>query len=161
GAYTKTFTVNGSYPTEANGKPLQWYESVRTIQADGDLTVGMLDTSGINLQNLDVPVSLRDGVATLKYSGKSKSKQFAKPASINNGSLDLSGIALDVGQETMRLNIPKNHKLVQHMTINPLLGDALGKYINPVFANSKRAQGLLDITIDDCEKLALGEKMKS
>ena len=161
GAFTKTFTVNGSYPTEANGKPLQWYESVRTIQADGDLTVGMVDTSGINIQNLDVPITLQKGIVTLKRDTKSKARQFAKPATINSGTLDLSAIALDIGQETMRLNIPKNHKLVQRMTINPLLGDTLGKYVNPVFANAKRAQGLFEVTIDDCQNLALGEKMKS
>ena len=42
-----------------------------------------------------------------------------------------------------RLNTPKNHQLIENATINPLLGKTLGKFINPVFANSTRAEGLL------------------
>ena len=53
----------------------------------------------------------------------------------------------------------KGRRLIQNVSINSVLGDTLGKFINPVFANSKQAKGLLDVTVTKCDNLALGDKM--
>lgn len=133
GAYTETFTVTGSYPD----KPFN--QAIRSVLADGKLDVDLINAAGIDLQKLTLLVSLKDGVASLKQ---------PTAAVCNTGKLNLDGFLLDLTADEPRLTGPKKQRLMQDVTINPLLGDTLGKYINPVFANSKRASGLLDVTVD-------------
>ena len=62
---------------------------------------------------------------------------------------------MDVTQPIARVAlVDKDKKLVQKASINTLLGDTLGKYVNPVFTNSERAKGLLDVTANYVENLA-------
>ncbi|MEO6437046.1 MAG: hypothetical protein ABIP55_14985, partial [Tepidisphaeraceae bacterium] len=150
-----TFNIAGSYP--ANDK---WQESIKPLTVNGALAVGLLDTSGVNLQNLELPVSLANGQLVTLYMNKPKAERAAKPAQLNGGTLDLNSILVDLTGDEMRISIGKNQKLVTNASFNPLLGDSLGKFINPVFANTTRAQGLIDLTVVSCDKLALGEGMK-
>jgi hypothetical protein len=92
---------------------------------------------------------------------KPREERAAKPAQLNGGTLDLNSLLVDLTGEIPRLSIGKNQKLVANASFNPLLGDSLGKFINPIFANATRAQGLIDLTVVSCDKLALGEAMKS
>ncbi len=156
GRYQKTFNVYGKYPARST-----WQESVRYLGADGSFAVQLLDTSGLNVQNLDVPVTLDKGVLTTVYGGKSGQTGAAKPASCNGGTFDLSNISVVLTTPEPRVSISKNHKLLDKVTINPLLGDSVGKYINPVFTNTQRAKGLLAVTIDSCDSVALGEALKT
>jgi hypothetical protein len=70
-------------------------------------------------------------------------------------------LTVDLTGDQPRLWSPKNQLLVNNASINELLGETLGKYVNPVFANNKRAKGLLDVTIQECRGLALGQDMKT
>ncbi len=163
GQYTKQFVAAGSYPRvdRATGRELEWYESIRTIDAHGSLSVQLFDTSGLKVENLEIPINLDKGQLAIVYAGKSKAERLPKPATCNGGTLDIGGAVVDLSQETLRLSIGKNQRLLRGVSINPLLGDSLGKYVNPIFTNSQRAKGLLDLTVNYCEGLALGEKLKS
>jgi hypothetical protein len=157
GKFDRTFAVSGSYPANppAGTKPIKY------LKADGSLAVALLDTSGINVQNLELPISLENGQVVTVYANKPKTERTAKPAQFNGGTLDLNSILVDLNGPEPRVSIGKNQQLVKGASINSLLGDTLGKYINPVFTNSKRAKGLLDVTVDSCERVALGDALKS
>jgi hypothetical protein len=108
-----------------------------------------------------VPFVLTKGQVQLIYAGKSGAERLPKPASVNGGTLDLAGIVVDLTQPDPRLSVGKNQRLLRQVSINPALGNTLGKYINPVFPNSKQAKGLLDVTVQYAERVALGEALKS
>jgi hypothetical protein len=153
GKYEKLFTLAGSYPA---GKPSN--EAIRTLTMNGALAIDLFDAMGIKLEKLDLPVALAAGVLrTTSVDGK----QPVAPASLNGGKLDLSGVAVDLNGPEPRLTTPKDWKLLAGATIDPLLGNTIGKYINPVFVNSERAKGLLDVTVAYCEGVALGDAMKT
>jgi hypothetical protein len=153
GKYEKVFTLAGGYPA---GK--SWNESIRTLTMNGGLAIDLFDAMGIKLEKLDLPVALAGGVLrTTSVDGK----QPVAPASLNGGKLDLSGAAVNFNGPEPRLTTPKDWKLLAGATINPMLGNTMGKYINPVFVNSERAKGLLDVTVTYCEGVALGDAMKT
>jgi hypothetical protein len=157
GTFQRTINVSGSYPaSDASGRALPWYESLKSLVASGDIPIQSLDTGdGIAIEDFEAPFSLKDGQVALIYAGKSGKDRLPKPFKINGGTGDISGITVNLAQATPRLSIGKNQKLAQGVTINPLLGETLGKFVNPVFANSTRAKGLLDVTVEYCQDVAL------
>jgi hypothetical protein len=152
GKYTEEFPIAGSYPA---GKP--WNQAVRTLRANGAIAADLIDAMGVKCEKLVVPISLADGILRTQ----SPDKQPPPSAAVNGGKMDLGGVAVDLNGADPRLTTPKEWKFLSNVSINPALGDTAGKYINPVFVNSKRAQGLLDVTVAYCEGVALGDAMKT
>jgi hypothetical protein len=155
GKFTKQFRVDGPY---YGG---EMHQALRDLQVGGEVSVARLDWSGIEVADFNFPVNLRRGVMKTEYAGKGGNERFPQPAKFNGGSLSIGNITIDVTRPEPRITTPKNFKLVHNASINPLLGDKLGKYVNPVFTNSKQAKGLLDVTVKYMENVALGEKLKS
>jgi hypothetical protein len=61
-----------------------------------------------------------------------------------------------MGQPSPVLGIAKNHKLLQGVRINPVLAGSLGEG-NLLFKDATKANGLLDVTIVQCDKVPLGD----
>ena len=156
GKFEKVFAVAGSYPA---GKLFN--EAIRFLKLNGSLEVGRFNAMGIDLAKLDLPLSLEGGKLRFVFADRPENQQMPSPASLNGGQLNLGGAVLDLNGKELRLTTPKDWKLITRATINPLLGDNLGKYINPVFANSQRAAGLLDVTFAYCEAVAFGDALKT
>ncbi len=156
GQFQRVFNVAGSYPAN-----VPFNQAIQNVTMDGGLAIGLLDTQGIAVSDLELPLSLQAGKLTTLYANRPKAERAAKPAKFNEGTLDLSSILIDLTQDTMRASIGKNQPLVRNASINALLSDTLGKYVNPVFANSKRAKGLLNVTVNECQGVALGDAMKT
>ncbi len=133
----------------------------KVADGDGLVTVDSVSTNGLDIKNLLIPVTLKGGVLRTVYKDKPEGQNKAAPASCNGGSIDLGNISCDLNGDNPRISMAKNQRIIMGVSINPLLGDSLGKYINPVFANSKQAAGKLDITVASCQNLALGAKLKS
>ncbi|HEX3355709.1 MAG TPA: hypothetical protein VHS31_01915 [Tepidisphaeraceae bacterium] len=133
----------------------------KVADGDGLIEVASVSTNGMDIKNLLIPVILKGGVLRTVYKDKPEGQNKAPPASCNGGSIDLGNITCDLNGDNPRISMAKNQRIILGVSINPLLGDSLGKYINPVFANSKQAAGKLDITVASCQNLALGEKLKS
>ncbi len=150
GQFKRTWTLAGSYPANVPSN-----EAIKNLTADGALAVQLLDTSGITINDLEIPLSLSQGKLVTLYANKPKAERAAKPAKFNGGTLDVNSLLVDLTTDVPRLTVGKNQKLVAGASINTLLGDTLGKYVNPVFTNSKRAKGLLDVTVEQCTGLAL------
>jgi hypothetical protein len=155
GKYTKKFEITGPY---FDG---DLHQALRQLQVVGGFTIDKLVYPGIEVQNQDIPIYLRKGVAQIVYAGKPAAERMPKPALFNGGTISLGGISVDLTQPDPRVSIPEKYKLISRATINPLLSGKLGKFVNPVFANSDRAQGLLDVTVMYCENVAIGEALKT
>ena len=140
GAFEKKFTVTGSYPAAKT-----MGESIKPLKADGSIELTQFTGGGIDLHQLLLNIVLNKGVITLSQ----------QPARINDGTLSLDKVQVDLTQTDLRLFTPKNLQLVSKASINPALGDTLGKYINPAFANAKQAKGLLSVTVNECKSVAL------
>jgi hypothetical protein len=152
-AGSATLTINAA--RDPSGAP----GSIAGISADGLLTIPSATVSGMEIGNLLVPVTMQKGVVRTVYKDKPEGKNKADPATCNGGTLDFGNITCDLSKDVPRLNIVKGQRIIRNVSINPVLGDALGKYVNPVFANSKQAKGLLAVSITDCDNFAIGEKM--
>ena len=156
GKFEKVFTLAGSYPA---GKLFS--EAVTSLKLNGAIAIGRFNGMGVDLAQLEIPLSLDGGMLRLIYADRPEGQQLPAAAYLNGGQLNLGGVTVNLKGKESRLTTPKDWKLITHATINPLLGDNLGKYINPVFTNSARARGLLDVSIAYCEGVALGAAMKT
>jgi hypothetical protein len=118
---------------------------------------------GLTIESLDVPVYLKAGKLQTVFGdalgGKTDDTKPPKPAACNGGELDLGNLVLDLSADVPRVTVPKNKQIVKNISINPALGDSIGKFINPVFANSTRASGYLTVLVEYCDGVALGEKL--
>ena len=163
GQQKRTFNIRGSYPAKVAGseRELAFHESIANVSADGALMIALLDTNGAHIENFELPITMDKGVVTTVYGNRPRGQRTAKPAVFNSGILDLNSILVDLTQETPRLTIAKGQVIVKDARINALLSQALGQYFNAFFATANDADGTLDITIDHCDEVPLGELLKT
>ncbi|MCS7033866.1 MAG: hypothetical protein NZ561_07705 [Phycisphaerae bacterium] len=155
GAYTEKFTIGGSFPDRP------FAEAIRSVSAQGQLRADLVDVAGLTIERLVIPVSLREGKASIAWLDRPREHRLPPPAMCNGGTLNLGGLVVDLSGDEPRLSAPRRHRLLQNVSINPVLGDTIGKYVNPIFANAQRSRGLLDVTLERCEGVALGQKWAS
>ena len=153
GQFSRPALIAGSYPAG-----LPFTEAVKTLKVDCGLAVASLEHGGLSVQNLDVPVTVRDGKAVTTDSAGNT----AGPATANGGQLDLGHVTVDLTTEVPRVSTPANKVLLTHATINPLFSDTFLNAVinNPVFVGTKDATGLLDVTIVRCDRLPAGMLVK-
>jgi hypothetical protein len=153
------FTVSGYFPMAKT-----MAESIHHLNAGGGFALEELDLpQGLTITKQDLPFTMTGGVVHTAVSahpqtlGTDTTQPFvANTAICNQGAVDLSEIALDMGQPSPVLSIAKNHKLLQGVHVNPVLADSLGA-ANVLFKDATTANGLLDVTIVECDKVPLGD----
>lgn len=133
----------GSYPLN---QPFR--DAVRTLKTSGYLSVEKFDGFGATAQNVTVGLNLQNAKLTLSHpNGLPK---------VNGGDLNIAGATIDLGQLHPRLSMPANLPLATNISINPVLADSIiGRFVNPIFANTDRAEGLLSVTVVSCTNQAL------
>ncbi|HVT90049.1 MAG TPA: hypothetical protein VHD56_14445, partial [Tepidisphaeraceae bacterium] len=142
GKYTKTFTLSGAFPAAPT-----LAQSIKSLNADGSLTIDLLDTMGLRIERFSPQVKMTRGVVTLSGS----------PAVANSGSMSFDGIVVDMTQVEPTLSIPKNKKLLQGVKLDTALASTLGKMGAIVFTNASTADGALSFTAVNCDRLPLGQ----
>ena len=122
------------------------------LRGSARLTVPALSASGVDVANLDLPIAIRNGVATTQKHG---------PATLNGGELTLSGLRLDLTTPAPRLSLAGKDRLraVVGARLNPILSDQIGKFVGPQFANATKAAGLIDLTVLSADGVALGDPL--
>lgn len=156
GKFQRKFTLGGSFPAEKDGRPLEFYESIRSLTASGSLALEKLDWKGSTVQNFDYPLFLKDGNLMIARADRPADYNLP-PADFNGGKLDLGGITLELGRQNPRLTIPPGKKLLAGVAMNPIMSDTLFGKLAPLFTNPKEASGLLDLTVVQCDRLPLSE----
>ena len=84
----------------------------------------------------------------------------AVPLDVNGGAVQLAGAVFDAAGEQTTLVLPppgKHKQLVNNVSINPVLSEALGKYVNPAFVHAAEASGLLDVNVAAASPLNLSD----
>lgn len=157
GKYEKTFVVSGRYPTaKADGTLIPFNDAIRDVVVSGDLQIDKMTLvdKGLDLADFSLPISLKNGIATIAFAdGKSP-----KPFTINAGKGDFGGLAVNLaGAEPVMIDV-QNKKLVDGATLNPVLSNALGKFFNPIFPNATKANAQLVLTLTTRD-LHLGESL--
>jgi hypothetical protein len=155
GRHQAVFRATGSYPASADGRTLESWESIRSLAVTGELLADAVSAAGVDVRQIAVPVSLQRGVLSFP----TRADGSLRSAVVNDGELNLGGVALDLSQgpEPILVKLDK-HPLVRNASLNPVLSNSLGKYFNPVFPNATNARGLLDVTVS-AGNLRLGESL--
>lgn len=154
GKYQKQFVVSGAYPS---GKPFN--EAVQSLLAYGSLQFDQFTkkNTGIELKSADVPVDLKDGIARVQYHGKPEGQNLPPPMECNGGHINLGGTAIDLKTEHTLVTTTKDLPLLQNVSLNPALASwGLGDYLNnPLFVGASQATGQLNLTVRNCDQLAV------
>ena len=103
-----------------------------------------------------IPITLKDGRATVAFADRPAGSNLPEPAPCNGGFIRLGGASVDFTGDLMRLDIPGGTKLLDNVALNPYFSDTLGDYINnPAFVSPSTASGTVTVTIEQCEKFPL------
>lgn len=78
----------------------------------------------------------------------------AEPLEANEGALALAGTNVDL--DSMILSLPDG-EILSGVSLNPVLTEALGQFLNPVFVGPEEATGLLDIKLVNAGNLNLND----
>jgi hypothetical protein len=162
GQHQSQFVLGGSYPAEDHlHRPLTFGTSVKNVKLDGDLAVGTLTMPvlGVDLRNFTVPVTLRDGIATLAYP-EGAPQTMPAPAGFNDGTIDLGGMSVDLTGAQPRFTSPKNKQVISSAKLNPVLTQVCGKLVGSLFATAQESRGYLDVSIDHADGVALGDQLQ-
>jgi hypothetical protein len=156
GHQQRTFTISGSYPAD---KPFN--EAVAMINVGGYFTVDSLSTQGITVQNLDFPLSLSGGILRTVYPDQPDGQNAPKPASCNDGTLDIGVLTVDLRSDPMLLSMDADpnqpHYILRDVSLNAAMAKSfLGKILNnPAFSNANESRGLLSLWVLKLQKVPL------
>ncbi|CAN5405696.1 hypothetical protein BH10PLA1_BH10PLA1_00070 [soil metagenome] len=137
---------------------MEMAQAIKLLTADGSVTIANADwpSMGITASNLEVPIYLKDGIVRFVYAGKPEGQNAPSPMTVNTGTVNISGLSVDLTEADPRLNAPKDYLFAQNIAINNVLAARCGKYI-PLFSNASSASGLLSATLVECNRLPLSQ----
>lgn len=164
GQHQSHIVLGGAYPAEDHlHRPLPFGKSIKAVVLSGDLAVGTLTLpkSGADIENLAVPLSMKNGIATLVYADKPDGQNMPTPGAFNTGTIDLGGFAVDLTGPEPRFTSPKNKAVIGSAALNPVLAQTCGKLVGSLFATANDARGYLDVNIDHADGVALGDALKT
>jgi hypothetical protein len=152
----RVFSVDGYYPLAKT-----MAESIRHLNADGGLALDELDLpQGLSVSKLDLPFKMTAGVVETAPSASPQTVPnttqplVAQTAICNGGAVDCSAITLDLTHPSPLVTIAPNHKLLQSIRLNPVLAGTLGNG-NLLFKDATQANGLMDVTVVQCDQVPL------
>lgn len=157
GQAQRTFALGGSYPAVGpGGQPLPFNQAIKFLTAHFQGGFDVVEVQGLTIQKLELPLTLRDGQLTVSYHDRPSDQNLPAVAACNGGKLNVGGATVDLSGDTPRLNLPKGHKLLEGVTLNPVFSDRFGEYINnPLFIGATEATGVVDLTVVECNRLPL------
>ena len=158
GKYQKQFVVTGAYPAG-----LEFYQAVRSLSLSGDVQLDHFAANGATLDQLDLPVAMTNGIARIAYADKPAGQNAPPPATLNSGTMSLSGFVLNLTQDHPRLTTPPNVKFLDRVQLNPVFtSNYLGSWLNnPAFVGTDQATGILNAAIVKCDGLALDSALST
>ena len=154
GKFTKHFTVTGSFPAAG-----ELNDRIRNLSASGGLELAVFQGQGIDLQKLNVPIFMKSGKVFIANSDKPG--DYAPPASMNGGTLSLSGVTVDLGDPHRVVSMNPNSQLMQNVGLNTALSHLLGKdFGNFLFADAGASTGIMNVTVEKCDQVPTDDTLK-
>lgn len=155
GQFTKRISVAGSYPANVPANV-----ALRSVRVQAGLSIASFTDKGLDIRNFDLPIYGENGKFLVALSDKPG--DYPQPASCNGGQINLGGAMLDMSGDHPRLSMNPATALMKNISINPALASAMGSPVgNFLFAGASSAGGILDVTINKCDRLPLDNLMNS
>lgn len=157
GKHRMTIPVTGSFPAidPQTGRALAFHESIRTVQTNTIFKADRFEMFGLNISNFELPLTLVGGQVQLIYAGRSGAERLPPPARVNEGTLNLAGIVVDLSAVNPTLSIGRNQPLLRRVRLTPVLAEKLGRYAGVLFADVTAATGLLDVTVERFDRVPI------
>ena len=148
GIVDREFIVAGTYPAD---QPFN--VAVQSLTVQGGIAIPSFEGKGMTIADLDLPLSLHGGQFLIAE---------PKPATMNDGTLSLNGITVDLSDPHQRLSIPDNTAMLNNVSLNSVfVKNAAGWVNNPLFVGTDQAAGILNLVIDHCNRLPTDDLMKA
>jgi len=156
----REFTITGGFPAEPKKDRRGVAQSpLESTTVNGSLYFDQLEYQGMLAEDLEVPLYFNKGVLQTIYKDK-PDNQYAHPAKYSGGTIDLSGLSIDVLADHPRVTaLRKNYALLENVEIKREFVDAyLGK-ASPWFAGAQDARGKITVKVNEIDKLPLDEAL--
>ena len=153
------FIVEGMYPAtapaaDADGKQR---DPIQYVTARGRLAFERFEYDGLPGEKLEIPLMLDNGRLTIV---NAEGKRYADPAKFSRGTFDPGGLQMLFAGNAIRFSsLRENHKLLDRVVVNRAIVERyLGK-AHPLFTGTDEARGVLTVTINNLDKLPIGEAL--
>jgi AsmA family len=143
GVQKHTIAITGNFPADQSLD-----KSLRRLDVVGSVGIDQLQGNGITLINFSPAFTLRDGVFTITDTPN---------AVFNGGKLDLAGISFDLADPAQRVSAPPGLHVVSGSQLNAVLLGKYGADLNPLLSNPQQAAGVLDLTLEQCDRFSLAQ----
>jgi hypothetical protein len=156
----REFMITGSYPAETKkDRRGQEINPLEYTTVQGSVYLNQFEYQGMLAENLEVPLYFNKGILQTIYKDK-PDNQYAKPAKYSGGTIDLSGLSIDVLADHPRVTaLRKNYPLLENVEIRREFVDAyLGK-ASPWFTGAEDARGKMTVIVKDLDRLPLDEAL--
>jgi len=156
----REFAITGSYPAETKkdkkGQPISPLEYV-TVR--GSVFLSQFEYQGMLAEDIEEGLYFDKGILQTIYKDKPYA-QYAKPAKYSGGTIDLSGLSIDILAEHPRVTaLRKNYALLENVEIKREFVDAyLGK-ASPWFTGAQDARGKMTVMVKELNRLPLDEAL--
>jgi hypothetical protein len=156
----REFTITGGFPKDPKKdrkgvaqSPLE-YTTVK-----GSLYFDQFEFQGMVAEDLELPLYFNKGILQTIYKDK-PDNQFAHPARYSGGSIDLSGLQIDVLADHPRVTaMRKNYKLLDNVEVKREFVDTYLGSASPLFTGAEDARGRISVTVSEIDKLPLDEAL--
>jgi flagellar basal body-associated protein FliL len=142
----ETFKLEGSYPlVDSAGKPLPRSTSIRSLSGGGVLRAKRVYYKGADLTAVELPITLKDGIASITYPGKTGRDRFPPATQVNGGQLYLAGMFVDLKTPVPTLSVARDQVIIENMQLNAVLANQLGRYVSVLFTEANKASGIVNV----------------
>lgn len=162
GKAQKRFTIGGSLPAiDAAGNAVATPIALRSLVVRGGLSLEQVVAEGMTLDRIEIPLTMTGGILRILDDAQPADQQTPPPIACNGGTIDLGGIAVNLGNEIMTLSTPSNLAILKQVQLTPALAKSLGDLVNnPLFVPSAQTRGIMDATILECRDVPMGKMLK-
>ncbi|HWE04724.1 MAG TPA: hypothetical protein VG326_20120 [Tepidisphaeraceae bacterium] len=155
GNYTKRITLGGDYPDDAD-----YHKAIAHVTAGGEIQLDLFDGEGIALKNFIFPFALAGGKLSVAYADKPAGQNLPPPAALNDGTLNLAGVMVNLSDPHTSVTMPPGTKLLENVSLNKQLASMIGDYVNnPLMIDADSAAGLLTLIINVCDAVPTDDSL--
>ena len=110
---------------------------------------------------IEIPFSLVSGYLHTADLRKPAGQQTPPPIPCNGGTINPFGIVVNLTGRDAAADHAQGAELLDKVQLNSVLADALGQYFNhPLLVGADTAKGVLDLTIEECRDVPMGQAAK-
>lgn len=152
GPISVDLVAGGAYPDAP-----AWNESIRSTTATGTIKLTQANNFyGAYVEKFEQKFTLG---ANAKQAGVLVTDRETKAFAINKGEGNFGSIVVNLADPAMPVSIGRKQKLLTKVQINEIMAAQLGSYASVLFKDSKKASGILDLQVIECNAVPIADLM--